>query len=88
MINEEKLTEFIIAEFRKLHGDMILQKTMFDTRESQHMVNNINGIEDFFDFLRKEKEEHDNMMKLIEYNRGKQDAYVEIMNLLGHKIEK
>lgn len=86
-MNNEKIKDYIITEFRRLHGELILQRTIFDTRQSIN-PDEMNDITDFFEYISKEKKEHDDLMKLTEYNRGKCDAYIEVLNLLGYENEK
>jgi hypothetical protein len=85
-MNETQMVDYMISELRKLHGELILQKTMFESRERLDF-SNLKDIDDLLETVAAEKKKHDDLMKLMEYNRGKMDAYVDIMNLLGHKFQ-
>jgi len=87
MINDKELVDFIISEYRKLHGELILQRTIFETREPFD-TSKIKDFADFFEKMTDEKKLHDDLQNLMEYNRGKMDAYTDIMELLGFNEKK
>lgn len=91
MINDEKVIEYIVAECRKLQGEVILQKAMFEGVTEEISPNEIMAMmfdeKKMFEFTEKlsaQKNAYDELMKCMNYNSGKFDAYMDMLKFFGY----
>jgi hypothetical protein len=89
MINHEKIIDHIIGECRKLQGEVILQKAMFeDMQISPNEIMNIifdeNKMMEFSEKMLSHKLAQEELMKCIDYNSGKFDAYTDMLKFFGY----
>lgn len=91
MINNQKIIEHIVGECRKLQGEVILQKAMFDNVTEQitpfeimSIIFDENKLSEFSQKLIAQKDDHDELMKCLNYNSGKFDAYMDMLKFFGY----
>jgi hypothetical protein len=94
MINNQVI-EYIVGECRKLQGEVILQKAMFEDvtdqispNEIMHIIFDEKKLEDFSEKLIAQKNAHEEFMKCVNYNSGRFDAYMDMLKYFGYDYNK
>lgn len=83
MINESELIDILIKKIREIQGEMTLK--MIPNSEEQKEPSNIF---EFIELSINKHEEHQKLIRSMEYNSGKIDAYIELLEMFGIKFEK
>jgi hypothetical protein len=84
MIESQDLIEKIIKELRTISGEMMIAKSMHNLDDDDAKPKNL---EELMKFIVRDAKASNDFLKIMNYNEGKYDAYLKVLDLLGFQYK-
>ena len=84
IIESQELIEKIIKELRTISGEMMIAKSMHNLDDESKPTN----IEELMKFIVRDAKASNEFIRLMNYNEGKFDAYLKMLDLLGFEYKE
>jgi len=84
MLESAELIEKIIKELRTISGEMIIAKSMHNLDDDDAKPKNL---EELMKFIVRDAKASNDFLKIMNYNEGKYDAYLKVLDLLGFQYK-
>jgi hypothetical protein len=84
MIESQDLIEKIIKELRTISGEMMIAKSMHNLDDDDAKPKNL---EELMKFIVRDAKASNDFLKIMNYNEGKYDAFLKVLDLLGFQYK-
>lgn len=84
MLESQDLIEKIIKELRTISGEIIIAKSMHNAEDDIQKPNNL---EELMNFIVRDAKLSNDFIKTMNYNEGKYDAFLKVLDLLGYQYK-